>query len=126
MSPPGGDGSLTVPQCQDACYRARYKFAGVQEGNQCRCSSYVGGEWTSDQADCNSPCSGDTTTFCGGKGVLFAYRAEAEWAPIPSPSSSTAITTTAAAVSSTSTAVEATVVVEARSSSGAVRNRALF
>jgi hypothetical protein len=130
MSQVGGDGSLTVPQCQDACYRARYKFAGVQEGNQCWCSSYVGGEWTNDQADCNSPCSGDTTTFCGGKGVLYAYRADAEWAPIPNPSSnsssSTAITTTATAASSTSTVVEATDVVEARSTSGAVRNLAIF
>lgn len=117
ISPAGGDGSLTILKCQDACYRARYKFAGVQEGNQCWCSSYVGGEWTRNQADCNSPCSGGSTTFCGGKGVLFVYRAEANWTPVSSASSSSSIS---------STAVEAAGVVETRASSGAMRNLALF
>jgi hypothetical protein len=29
---PAGDDSLTIPKCQDVCYRAGYGFASVQEG----------------------------------------------------------------------------------------------
>jgi hypothetical protein len=72
---PNGDAFLTVAKCKKTCYRQAYQFAGVQEGNQCWCSSYVGGEWTSNQKDCNVLCTGDQNTICGGKGLLNVFKA---------------------------------------------------
>ena len=66
---------LSIPKCKDSCYQRAYAFAGVQQGNQCWCSSYVGGEWASNQTDCNTPCTGDQDTICGGKGVLNVFEA---------------------------------------------------
>jgi cobalamin biosynthesis Mg chelatase CobN len=72
---PNGDASLSVLKCKDSCYRHAYSFAGVQEGNQCWCSSYVGGEWAKNQTDCNTPCTGNKAEFCGGKGVINVFEA---------------------------------------------------
>ncbi|VUC29135.1 unnamed protein product [Clonostachys rosea] len=74
-SPDGGDTSLTIPKCQDTCYRRGFEFCGVREGNQCWCSSFVGGESTTNQAGCNIPCSGDSSTICGGKQLLNVFEA---------------------------------------------------
>jgi hypothetical protein len=131
MSPPGGDASLTIPKCADTCYRAGYAFLGVQEGNQCWCSSYVGGEWTSKQADCNIPCSGDANHSCGGKGLIDVYRAEEHQSPPAFTISTGTGTKTGTGIAtgtsiSTSTGVEAAAVSETRSSSGAVRNSAFW
>ncbi|KAK4150658.1 WSC domain-containing protein [Chaetomidium leptoderma] len=126
-SPAGGDGSLTIAKCQDACYRARYKFAGMQEGNQCWCSSYVGGGSVRDQADCNTPCPGNATTFCGGKGVLQVYEAvsDLELLPITDTAISTSTSTSTGSSGSGSGSSRSTAV-ETRASSGAERNAVLF
>lgn len=104
---PNGDTALTIPKCKNSCYLGSYKFAGVQQGNQCWCSTYVGGEWTKNQTDCNMPCTGDSKTFCGGKGVVDVFKAEENQVPaattggaksstITSKSSSTTAQNTAA------------------------------
>ena len=116
----GGDASLTVAKCQDACYRARYKFAGLQAGNQCWCSSYVGGEWARDPAACNTPCSGDAAAFCGGKGVVAVYEAEPNRSPVSTTGFASTTRTTGTTSRGSSTAVET------RSTSGAARNAGLF
>ncbi|CAG5158783.1 uncharacterized protein ALTATR162_LOCUS5252 [Alternaria atra] len=103
---PNGDASLSVPNCKNSCYRRAYPFAGVQEGNQCWCSSYVGGEWAKNQADCNTPCTGNKAEFCGGKGVINVFEALENAAPI--------IT-----ASVTSASIEA-----AATSNSAIKNRA--
>ena len=82
---PNGDASLTIPKCKTVCYSRAFQFAGVQQGDQCWCSSYVGGEWAKNQTDCNSPCSGDKNAICGGKGFLNVFKA-LENAPVVSPS----------------------------------------
>jgi hypothetical protein len=105
MSPVGGDVSLSILNCKSSCYSRAYKYAGVQEGNQCWCSSYVGGEWSKNQTDCNVPCTGDKATFCGGKGVLNVFKALENEKP---------------AVSTTNTGVVAT-----SATAGAVKNRTL-
>jgi hypothetical protein len=110
MSPVGGEVSLSIPNCKNSCYGRAYNYAGVQEGNQCWCSSYVGGEWTKNQTDCNVPCTGDKATFCGGKGVLNVFKALENEKP--------AVSTTETGVVAASVAASAT--------AGAVKNRALF
>jgi hypothetical protein len=118
MSGAGGDASLTIAKCKNSCYLAAYPFAGVQEGNQCWCGTYIGGEWARNQSDCNIPCTGDKTTFCGGKGLLNIFQALKNQEVVSSspsvPRSSTSAAT-GAGVATTSTA-----------SSGATRNVAMF
>lgn len=97
MSPAGGDASLSIAKCKNSCYRRAYGFAGVQAGNQCWCGSYIGGEWTKNQTDCNVPCTGDATTFCGGKGLVNIFEAQR-----PVASVTTTATGTAASAKATS------------------------
>jgi hypothetical protein len=105
-----GDASLTIPKCKNSCYRRAFNFAGVQEGNQCWCGSYVGGEWTKNQTDCNAPCAGNKAEMCGGKGVLNVFEALQNAAP--------AVTTT--------TSMSIMSVKTADATNGAMKNRALF
>jgi hypothetical protein len=103
---PNGDGSLTIPKCKLTCYRRAYTFAGVLQGNQCWCSSYVAGEWAKNQTDCNAPCSGDKSTVCGGIRVFNVFEALANSIP--------AVTNSAKPVNA------------AAASNGAMSNRAVF
>ncbi|KAF1938379.1 hypothetical protein EJ02DRAFT_354681, partial [Clathrospora elynae] len=103
-----GDASLSVPKCKNSCYRRAYSFAGVQEGNLCWCSSYVGGEWAKNQTDCNTPCTGNKAEFCGGKGVVNVFEALQNAAPVVT-------------ASKTSASVKA-----AATSNGAIKNRAVL
>jgi hypothetical protein len=64
---------LTISKCQDSCYRASFEFAGVKEGNECWCSSFIGGESTRNESDCNIPCTGDEDEICGGKDRLSVF-----------------------------------------------------
>jgi hypothetical protein len=86
MSSEGGDRALTIPKCQDICYRASLKFSGVKQGNECWCSSYVGGEWAKKAAECNTPCTGDSKTICGGTDRLNIFEAKEPENMLPSVS----------------------------------------
>ena len=97
---PNGDSALTIPKCKNSCYRRAFGFAGVQQGNQCWCGSYVGGNWASNQTSCNSTCTGDKNTFCGGVGFLNVFKAQRNQA-----TTSTVASTTASAVSIVSSAI---------------------
>ncbi|KAI5924917.1 hypothetical protein F4810DRAFT_102462 [Camillea tinctor] len=119
VSPAGGDAALTVPACENACYLRAYVFAGVQDGNQCWCSSYVAGNWADNQTDCNTPCAGDNETFCGGRGLVNVFGAEENTA-------STTATATATAAEISGTATEAGSPVGETQSSGAMRNLGVF
>ncbi|KAK2024010.1 hypothetical protein LX32DRAFT_731725 [Colletotrichum zoysiae] len=110
---PNGDPSLSVPKCWQTCYRRFYQYAGLQNGNQCWCGSYVGGEWATNQTDCNSPCTGSPGTFCGGPALIQIYKAE-DNVPVK--------TTTATAAPGATT----TVISEAKRDSGAVKNPGMF
>jgi hypothetical protein len=133
LSPEIGD-SLTIPKCKDVCYHRAFEFAAVKEGNQCWCGTYVGAEWTKNQADCNIPCNGDKNTKCGGKDLLNVFKAKenttpfsgtagtASSTPRPSGTSIPVAVTTAAASSSTAGGGVASV----SQTAGARRNRAMF
>ncbi|RYP66169.1 hypothetical protein DL771_007945 [Monosporascus sp. 5C6A] len=118
LSPAGGDAALSIPKCKNTCYRRAYGFAGVQEGNQCWCGSYVGGEWASNQTDCNTPCTGDKKTFCGGKGLVNIFKAEENLTPASNTTTSTG------KISGIDAAAET--IISETSSSGAMRNMAMF
>lgn len=104
---PSGDASLTTLKCKNTCYRRAFQFAGVQQGNQCWCGTYVGGNWASNQTSCNTPCSGDKAILCGGTGFLNIFKAEVNRVTSPATSGSikpTIATTTGAIASKTGTA----------------------
>ncbi|KAL6860702.1 hypothetical protein ACO1O0_004736 [Amphichorda felina] len=75
VSQEGGDAALTIAKCKDACYKGFFEFAGVKEGDECHCGSYVAGERTLNETECNAPCSGDSTEKCGGAGRLNVFMA---------------------------------------------------
>ncbi|KAL6699836.1 hypothetical protein J3F84DRAFT_404790 [Trichoderma pleuroticola] len=133
----GGDPALKISSCQSTCWAASLKdtvlYAGVKEGNQCWCGSFVGGETSWNETDCNLPCSGDKTQICGGKGRINVF------APVTTsqPSSSTTTSASSATIteksSSTSPSTTATaqttpgtVVSSATPDSAAMRFRPMF
>ncbi|KAL2139805.1 hypothetical protein VTI28DRAFT_4660 [Corynascus sepedonium] len=121
MSGPGGDSSLTIGKCKNICYRKAFPFAGVQEGNQCWCGTYIGGEWAENQSDCNTPCTGDKKTFCGGNGLLNIFEALENSVTLPATVSSTPTIPGTAPGTAHGTAMSTST-----ASSGARRNMILF
>ncbi|KAJ4302590.1 hypothetical protein N0V88_002740 [Collariella sp. IMI 366227] len=113
---PNGDPSLSIPKCWQTCYRRFYGYAGVQNGNQCWCGSYVGGEWAANQTDCNSPCTGNPSTFCGGPKLIRIFKAEDNVPPVTS-------TTTGTITGTTSTTTPAS---GGKRDSGAIKNLGMF
>ncbi|KAL7801204.1 hypothetical protein V8C43DRAFT_185371 [Trichoderma afarasin] len=135
----GGDPALKISSCQSTCWAASRKrdvlYAGVKEGNQCWCGSFVGGETSRNQTDCNIPCSGDKTQICGGKGRINVFAPITTSQPSFMFPTTTSVSTTAttAKSSSTSTSTTATatstlgtVVNTATPDSGAIRFRPMF
>lgn len=66
-------GQLTLAKCRNSCYQAAYDYVGVKDDKECWCSPYIAGEWTKDPKDCNSTCSGDVSTMCGGKSCMNVF-----------------------------------------------------
>ncbi|KAJ4182645.1 hypothetical protein NW767_013790 [Fusarium falciforme] len=129
ISKEGGDAALTIPKCEDTCYRAQFEFAGVKEGNECWCSSFVAGERTRNETDCNTPCSGDKTKMCGSKDLINVLAPDWETTSEVNEETSAeadATTKVESEVASGSTEVDGTVVSAHSSSSGGMRYRAIF
>lgn len=71
----GASDTMDVSQCLDFC--KGYTYAGLEYGEQCYCSN------TLPQASapvagllgqCNMPCKGNATQFCGGNWALSTYK----------------------------------------------------
>lgn len=77
VSEEGGDPSLDIAGCENSCWEASVNgtvlYAGVKEGNQCWCSSFIGGESASDQDKCGTPCSGNEGEICGGEDHINVF-----------------------------------------------------
>ena len=59
-------GQLDVGKCIAICYALEYKYAGLQNGNQCFCDNhypYVQAPYE----NCQAPCEGDHEQLCGGR-----------------------------------------------------------
>jgi len=61
---------LTQESCVTLCAANGYTIAGVEYGVQCFCDTaiYNGGALDPNQADCTTPCSGNSKESCGGPG----------------------------------------------------------
>ncbi|KAK4071429.1 uncharacterized protein Triagg1_6090 [Trichoderma aggressivum f. europaeum] len=133
----GGDPALEISSCRSTCWAASLErtvlYAGVKEGNQCWCGSFVGGQTSQNETDCDLPCSGDKTQICGGKGRINVFAPITTGQPGSSITTSVSTTATTAKASSTSTSTTATatstpgtVVSSATPDSGAIRFRPIF
>ncbi|KAJ6585932.1 hypothetical protein B0H19DRAFT_1321828 [Mycena capillaripes] len=74
--------SQTVSGCIAECGAAGFKLAGLSWGDECFCGNDLGGTAASNvpgsglaspQTECNIPCTGDTSTICGGGFRLSVY-----------------------------------------------------
>ncbi|KAH8130340.1 hypothetical protein FP744_10000043 [Trichoderma asperellum] len=125
VSDKDGDTALTIPKCQDTCYRLNYEYAGVKAGNQCWCSGYVAGEWTPHKTDCNMACTGDATKNCGGKdclNVFGAVKPDLVTGHTTSTGISTGISTATSTHSATISTLTAGAAQPSKASSGAMKN----
>ncbi|KAI1110525.1 hypothetical protein F5Y14DRAFT_454957 [Nemania sp. NC0429] len=95
------DTALTIRSCEDSCWKASNRtvlYAGVKHGNQCWCGSFVGGQTTRNQTECNTPCSGNAQAKCGGQGRINVFEPVTTKAPATtktSPKTGTAPTAAA-------------------------------
>lgn len=131
-----GDVALTIPKCQDLCYRERTRFTGLKNGNQCWCSNYIHGDHAKNQTECNLPCTGDKATICGGKDRINVFYAQYKgllpiysrtWGASSSTSPSAGASSSAeASPSKSAQASQSSSVDAAQSSSGAMRKAVIF
>ncbi len=61
-------GTMTIQSCVDTCAGLGYKVAGLQYYSQCFCDNQLrnGATAATDEAQCNTACSGDAQQKCGG------------------------------------------------------------
>ncbi|KAK6906807.1 hypothetical protein I203_100794 [Kwoniella mangroviensis CBS 8507] len=63
---------MSVDSCNQWCYARGSAYAGIRNGNQCKCSS-VAPTLVTTSASCNNPCSGNSTQNCGTATTIAAY-----------------------------------------------------
>lgn len=66
---------LTVEECVQAA--AGYKYAGVEYGYECWFGNELSSIATPQSSGCNVPCSGDSSSLCGGDRHINVYLNEA-------------------------------------------------
>ncbi|KAI0870637.1 hypothetical protein GGS24DRAFT_474624 [Hypoxylon argillaceum] len=91
------DSDLTIGECEDACWQASNRtvlYAGVKQGNQCWCGSFVGGQTARNQTDCNVPCTGNKVAICGGTDRIGVF------GPVTTTTEAAACTTNAVGLAS--------------------------
>jgi len=54
----------TVEACQTYCRSKSFKYAGIQDGNECYCGNSYG-KFGSEPSGCRTLCSGNANEFCG-------------------------------------------------------------
>ncbi|WRT70456.1 uncharacterized protein IL334_007454 [Kwoniella shivajii] len=64
---------MTVDSCNQWCYARGSAYAGVRNGNQCKCGS-VAPTLVTTTASCNNPCSGNSTQNCGTASTIATYQ----------------------------------------------------
>jgi len=63
---------LTQETCESDCNQYGTKYAGVSDGDVCRCGQLKSGANKADNSKCNVACSGDSSENCGGSGFTRA------------------------------------------------------
>lgn len=74
---PGGFDAQTVAVCTSTCGSLGYKLAGVEFSGECFCSNGIENGGVPATDECNMPCKGNLTEFCGGPDRLNVYEVNA-------------------------------------------------
>ncbi|KAI0403627.1 hypothetical protein F4802DRAFT_598825 [Xylaria palmicola] len=65
--------SMTLELCASNC--AGFTYFGTEYGRECYCGQFIDARSNvTDDADCNMPCGGDGSEYCGGSNRLEMYR----------------------------------------------------
>ncbi|ESZ98504.1 hypothetical protein SBOR_1166 [Sclerotinia borealis F-4128] len=67
--------NLTIESCVAACVGLGYQVAGMEYSSECFCDNFIenGGALATSPADCNMPCSGNSSETCGAGNRLSVY-----------------------------------------------------
>ncbi|KAF3905657.1 hypothetical protein ABW21_db0206699 [Orbilia brochopaga] len=65
--------NMTVEQCIDKCAPIN-NYVGLEDGRECWCGSSILTGTAASETDCQSPCSGAPTEYCGGPSRLLLYK----------------------------------------------------
>ncbi|CAG2252624.1 PLG [Mytilus edulis] len=70
------DKSMTVQKCRQFCRKKGFKYAGVENGNECFCGDVLRKNKQRKEGDCKTPCSGNKQQICGGPWRISIYTAQ--------------------------------------------------
>lgn len=76
--------NMTIETCQTYCSSKGWRFAGVEYGTQCFCSSSLPATYTGGQS-CTQQCAGNRTELCGSPGLVSIFNNTLSTAPIAAP-----------------------------------------
>lgn len=77
--------TMTIQTCQQTCASSGYRFAGLEYGNQCFCSSIIASGATGNQTGCNMGCAGNMTQICGSPDLISIFNNTQSTATIAAP-----------------------------------------
>ncbi|KAG8819183.1 hypothetical protein FRC17_010573 [Serendipita sp. 399] len=78
---------MTVQRCVDGCAAAGFSAAGLEYNRECFCgNTNTPASDAVDINECNSPCFGDASQFCGGGNRILVYSKTYYPPPPPPPS----------------------------------------
>ncbi|PQE05807.1 WSC domain-containing protein [Rutstroemia sp. NJR-2017a BVV2] len=67
------DSSMSLEACEASC--VGYTYFGTEYGRECYCgNSFSNGSISAVDAECNFPCAGNSSEFCGASGRLSVYQ----------------------------------------------------
>jgi len=67
---------MTVEKCQDICTSGYFKVYGVEDGSDCYCGHSVHPYIRLSDLECNIPCPGNASEYCGGASAMNIYKVE--------------------------------------------------
>ncbi|KAF4569998.1 hypothetical protein EYR40_008982 [Pleurotus pulmonarius] len=74
---------MTHMKCASHCAGLGFTYAGAEYGAECFCGNELAAGAAADVADCNMPCSGDATQFCGGPNRMNLFVSDGTPPPDP-------------------------------------------
>lgn len=66
--------NMTTEACVTACRKQGFKIAATQYGEQCFCGNSYGSLGRASDAECSTPCAGNSSQRCGGGWRNSVYR----------------------------------------------------
>ncbi|KAI3615099.1 copper radical oxidase [Moniliophthora roreri] len=75
----------TIEICTKACFDAGYRFAGAEYAVECYCASTLSNATSAPLNECNMPCNGNSSQYCGGPNRVNIFNYTGVDLPTESP-----------------------------------------